>query len=95
MFLTASIKSSRILTEIFAFVTFSRSVFRSINSSTSGWEQSMEIISAPLRPFCPMSAVTREYSSIKETEPLVSFAALLIFAPRGLSFEISTPHPPP
>ncbi len=31
---------------------------------------------------------------MKDTEPLVSLAALLIFAPRGLSFEISTPHPP-
>ena len=35
------------------------------------------------------------YNSIKDTAPLVSFAALLIFAPLGLSSEISTPQPPP
>ena len=55
----------------------------------------MEIINAPLLPFCPIKEVTREYNSMKDTAPLVSFAALLIFAPLGLSSEISTPQPPP
>ena len=55
----------------------------------------MEIIRAPLLPFCPISPVTREYSSMKDTAPLVSFAALLILAPLGLNLEMSIPHPPP
>lgn len=55
----------------------------------------MEIISAPRLPFWPISAVTIEYSSIKETAPLVSLAALWMRAPRGASPEMSIPQPPP
>ena len=80
---------------MFAFVTFSKSVFISINSSISGWLISIEIISAPRLPFCPISPVVIEYNSINETAPDVVLAALCTVAPFGLSLEISIPTPPP
>ena len=55
----------------------------------------MEIIRAPLLPFCPIRPVTIEYNSINDTAPLVSLAALFILAPLGASPEISMPQPPP
>ena len=92
---TAFINLRVTLIEMFAFVTLFRSDFILMNSSTLGWLQLIESIKAPLLPFCPISPVTWEYKSIKETAPDVCFAALWTFAPLGASLEISTPTPPP
>ena len=67
----------------------------STNSSMSGWVIGIVSISAPLRPCCPISPVVIENKSIKETAPLVVFAALLTEAPRGASLPRSVPQPPP
>jgi len=66
-----------------------------MNSSKSGWVQSIEIINAPLRPCCPINSVTKLYKSMNETAPVVSLAALFILAPLGASFDTSMPQPPP
>ena len=95
LFFTAAINLSVILIEILAFVTLSRSDLIPINSSKSGCSHERLSIKAPLRPACPINPVTIEYKSINDTEPVVSLAALLTFAPLGDNLLISTPHPPP
>ena len=93
LFLTAFIKSSVILTDIFALVTAFKSVLISMNSSMSGCDTSIEIINAPRLPFCPIVSATCEKVGIKETAPVVVLAALFTGAPLGLNLEISMPTP--
>ena len=93
--ITAFIKLASTLTDIFAFCILLRSDFIEINSETSGWFTSIDIINAPLLPFCPIISVVRLYNSIKDIEPVVCLAELFTSEPLGLSLEISTPQPPP
>ena len=95
LFLTACIKSSVILTDIFALVTAFKSVLISINSSISGCDTSIEIINAPRLPFWPIVSATCEKVGIKDTAPVVVLAALFTGAFLGLNLLISIPTPPP
>ena len=93
--LTHSMNSSVTRMDMLALVTLSRSVLTDMNSSRSGCSQDMVSISAPRLPCWPMSPVTMEKRSVKDTAPEVSEAVLLILAPLGASLEMSIPHPPP
>jgi hypothetical protein len=51
--------------------------------------QSIVNINAPRLPFCEINSVIKEYKSIKDTAPVVYFAALFSLAPLGDNFDIS------
>ncbi len=76
-------KSSSILTEIFAPVIFPASNFASIKSSASGCFTEIDNIKAPLLPSWATSLVELEYRSINGTTPVEVKALLLTGLPFG------------
>ena len=65
-----SIKSSGILTDTFAPVTFPSVIFASMKASASGCLIEILNISAPRLPSCATSLVELEYLSINGTTPV-------------------------
>src|SRR6267378_927784 len=62
-----------------------------MKSKMSGWSTRIVIMSAPLRPACPMVPVVVERSSMNETDPELTIAELLTGVPRRLLAPVEDP----